>query len=82
MKICIELDKEMKEKWEYAKEALEEAFIDHHGISVSFTDSEILAGLLLGWDFAETTRTPFFYAASFSDDDVQVLTNRKQKNST
>jgi hypothetical protein len=82
MKICVELDKEMEERWEYAKEALEKAFVDHHSISVSLTDSEILAGLLLGWDFAETARTPFFYTASFGDDDVQALANRKQKNST
>jgi len=62
MKICIELNEEMKEMWEYAREGLEKAFSEYYEASVSLTDSEILKGILKGWDFAESACVPFFYA--------------------
>jgi len=79
MKICIELDEEMKEKWLVAKESLEEEFVYQYETVVSLSDSEVLRGILKGWESADDDRIPMFYARSFSDKEIEAMKNRKQR---
>ena len=48
MKICIELDEEMKKWWLIAKEGMEETL--QNG---ALTDAEVLKGVLEAWSYGE-----------------------------
>jgi hypothetical protein len=82
MKICIELDEEMQEQWNTAKESLEGEFNRQNDTHVSFTDSEVFGGILAGWWTAEYSMVQMLYAWKFSDEDVERMKSRETQNSS
>jgi hypothetical protein len=70
MKICIELDEEMKERWDDAKDNLEDT-IKRYGetegeTQVSLTNSQILKGVLREWD-------PISYLCVFDREEIELM---------
>lgn len=73
MKICIELDKEMKEQWESVKGTLEEGFEYVYGIKVALSEREIFEGLLFGF-LNECGKHHFPF--QFNDDEIDSMVKR------
>ena len=70
MKICIELDEEMKERWDSAKENFKDT-IERLGetlgeTKVSLTNSQILKGVLREWE-------PISYLCVFDREEIEVM---------
>jgi hypothetical protein len=70
MKICIELDEEMKERWDDAKDNLEDT-IKRYGetdgeTQVSLTNSQVLKGVLREWD-------PISYLCVFDREEIELM---------
>ncbi len=61
MKICIELNKEMKEQWEIVKGTLEEGFEYVYGTKVALSEREESEGLLFGF-MNECGKTPLSFS--------------------
>lgn len=73
MKICIELDEEMEERWNDAKENFEET-VERLGdtpmpIKVSLTNSRILKGVL-------REREPISYLCVFDRKEIESMKKR------
>ena len=73
MKICVELDEEMKEEWESVKDILEEGFEYVYRIKVSLSNREIFAGLLFGF-MNECGKHNFPF--QFDDDEIDTMVKR------
>lgn len=72
MKICIELDEEMKSRWTHIKSHLEYAFKHAHGMPVSLPDYIVFKGLLACFE-----NEVIDFRSQFTTEEVEVT--RKQK---
>jgi hypothetical protein len=58
---------------------LEDELKSQYGTPIPLTDSEIFYAILKGWESADDDRIPMFYARSFSDEEIEAMKNRKQR---
>lgn len=75
MKICIELDDWMKERWETAKEILEQGVEYVYGMGVSLSEPEIFKGLLFCF---QDEIGSFHFPKSFSDEELKAMQKRRK----
>jgi hypothetical protein len=66
MKICIELDEEMQERWDDAKDNLKNTIGKFRGIPIPLTNSDVLKGILREW-------SPIFYMCMFSSEEIEAM---------
>ena len=80
VKLCIELDNEMQEWWNDAKERIEEAFEDDAKVYIPLTDSEIFKAILYGWDLEDPPIVKnAFYVLSFSEEEIEAMKKERCK---
>jgi hypothetical protein len=73
MKICIELDEEMKEQWTRIKSHLEYAFKHAHGMPVSLPDYIVFKGLLACFE-----NEVLDFPSQFTTEEVEVICKEKR----
>jgi len=76
MKLVIELDEQMENEWEVAKESLEHTFKWAHKHLGSLTDSEVLRGLLFCFEITLGESADQIFVSQFSDEDVAQMQKR------
>jgi hypothetical protein len=76
MKICIELDEEINNEWEAAKEELEGVFERFYKQPASLTDFEVLKGLLFCFETAIGESADQIFIHRLSDKEVERICDR------
>jgi len=76
MKLCIELDEEINNEWEAAKETLEGIFEWGYKKPASLTDSEVLKGLLFCFETAIGEAADQVFISQLSDEEVETICDR------
>jgi hypothetical protein len=71
VKLCIELDKEMEEKWKNATKRLEGVFKFLFRKHICITDDLLFQCLL--YCFEKGEEFPFFFADSYSQEEIQSM---------
>ena len=65
MKICIELDEEMAEKWKETKDDVEEAFEFVYEKPIHITDNIVFRCMLYCYEEGTSESFPIMFASSF-----------------
>ena len=74
MKICVELDSWMEEKWKSVRSTLEWKIQYYREADVYLSDSEVLEGLLVC--FSDETAPTFFGEEWFDDEEIEAMRER------
>ncbi len=77
VKLCIELDKEMWEKWVITKEDLEHVFEYVYGKPILITNSTVFRCMLYCYEEGGLDAYPIHFADSFSNEEIQLMSQRK-----
>jgi len=75
MKICIELDEEMQERWDDAKDNLKNMIRKFHGDTIALTNSDVLKGILREWG-------PIYYMSMFSSKEIEDIKRSNPQNNS
>jgi len=75
MKICIELDEEMQERWDDAKDNLKNTIRKFHGDTIALTNSDVLKGILREWG-------PIYYMSMFSSKEIEDIKRSNPQNNS
>jgi hypothetical protein len=73
VKLCIELDKEMLEKWNWTKEDFKQTLEDVHGKRLVPTDKIVFDCLLFCYEEGDIDALPISFAANLSKEETEAI---------
>jgi hypothetical protein len=76
MKICIELDKEMQEKWEQTKHDVESTLKYIYGKPIPITENMVFRCMLYCYEEGSNEAFPIDFVGSLSIEEVEALAER------